>query len=219
MSESIKLFGRMLNFSTLVLNSDDLTIIETDLKRHIGNQNHADGIPVVVDIEKPIDLEKVFALFRAFGLQPIGIVDGIMTETARKKHVAVFPRGKALQKLEKKGEQGTTLVHERVLRSGQSLSNTEGDLVLMGGINDGAEAIATGSLHVYGNAQGRLVAGATGEPTAAIFCQCLAASLISVAGVYCTKDDIPTDMLGEAVYIKCEKDAGLVFTRMNPAIQ
>lgn len=219
MSESVKLFGRMFNFSTLVLNSDDLAEIEAHLKKHIGSQNHADGIPVVVDTEKQIDLEKVFALFRRFGLQPIGIVDGVMSETARKQHVAIFPRGKALQKVTAKGEQGTTLVHERMLRSGQSMSNTEGDLVLMGGVNDGAEAIATGSLHVYGNAQGRLVAGATGEPTAAIFCQRLAASLISVAGVYCTKDDIPADMLGEAVYIKCEKDAGLVFTRMNPTIQ
>ncbi|BBI69251.1 hypothetical protein PKHYL_34420 [Psychrobacter sp. KH172YL61] len=40
-------------------------------------------------------------------------------------------------------------------------------------VNSGAEAITDNSLHVYGRAQGRLVAGATGDKDARIFAKSL----------------------------------------------
>ncbi|MFP3353622.1 septum site-determining protein MinC, partial [Pseudoalteromonas sp. SIMBA_153] len=57
----------------------------------------------------------------------------------------------------------TSLIYDQMLRSGQSLNHVGGDLILTSSINSGAEAITDNSLHVYGRAQGRLVAGATGE--------------------------------------------------------
>lgn len=114
---------------------------------------------------------------------------------------------------------GHTVVQETVLRSGQSVSNLEGDLVVTGGVNNGSEAIATGSLHVYGKAQGRLVAGAMGDESAYIFCQQLEPTLVSIAGVYCLPESIPQELVGQAAYVKYDKDVGLVFTGMNPAIQ
>ncbi|WP_431197481.1 septum site-determining protein MinC, partial [Streptococcus pneumoniae] len=50
-----------------------------------------------------------------------------------------------------------------MLRSGQSLQHLGGDLTVIGGVNDGAEAITDNSLHIYGRGLGRLVAGATGD--------------------------------------------------------
>lgn len=215
MSEPVKLLGRMLNFSTLIIRSADLTVIEAELKKKLGGMSDAGGIPVVVDSEHQINLPELFDLLWSIGFQPIGVVEGILSQQATEQKIAIFPKGKPLKKIETKSDQGRTMIHDRMVRSGQSINNAEGDLVLMDGINDGAEAIATGSLHVYGNASGRLVAGATGEPSASIFCQKLSASLVSVAGVWCTKEDIPKDKLNKAVYIKYEEETGLVFTLMN----
>lgn len=219
MSDNIRLLGRMLNFSTLIISNNDLSVVEAEIKAKLGNQSDAGGIPVVLDCEHEVDLVELLDICWQFGLQPIGVVEGVMSEVAKAKKIAIFPRGKALNKIETKTDQGKTIVFERMVRSGQSINNPEGDLVLLGGINDAAEAIATGSLHIYGNASGRLVAGAAGEPSAAIFCQNLSASLVSVAGVWCTRDDIPSNMLGRSVAIRYKKDEGLVFTHMNTRVQ
>lgn len=42
-------------------------------------------------------------------------------------------------------------------------------MTVIGGVNDGAEAITDNSLHIYGRGLGRLVAGATGDKEARIF--------------------------------------------------
>lgn len=67
----------------------------------------------------------------------------------------------------------TTLFYDQMLRSGQSINHVGGDLVLTDSVNNGAEAITDNSLHVYGRAQGRLVAGATGDKDARIFVSAL----------------------------------------------
>lgn len=218
MTDTIKLLGRMLSFSMIFVNSDEPESISQALKNKIKSQSDS-KIPVIVDTDKPQDLMTLLSIIREHGLQPIGVVEGVLSEQANAHHVAIFPKGKAFEKLEQKTDQGNTLIYERILRSGQSISNTEGDLIVTNGVNHGAEVIATGSLHVYGKAQGRLVAGATGEPSAGIFCQHFDPTLVSIAGVYCLRDNIPDDMLGQAVIVKHEKDAGLTFTAMNPAIQ
>lgn len=43
------------------------------------------------------------------------------------------------------------LVHNQILRSGQSINHVGGDLILTKSINAGAEAITDYSLHVYGS--------------------------------------------------------------------
>ena len=86
-----------------------------------------------------------------------------------------------------------------------------GDLVLTDSVNNGAEAITDNSLHVYGRAQGRLVAGATGDKDARIFCQRFNPSLVSVAGTYCLHDSIPEEMIDQPVQVRFVEGQGLVF--------
>ena len=107
------------------------------------------------------------------------------------------------------------LVHSQILRSGQSINHVGGDVVLTKGINAGAEAITDYSLHVYGKAEGRLVAGATGDTNAKIFCLRFNPSLVSVAGTYCLKENIPTEYLGKAVQVSYLDGQGLVFELME----
>ena len=107
------------------------------------------------------------------------------------------------------------LVHTQMLRSGQSINHVGGDVILTKGINAGAEAITDYSLHVYGKAEGRLVAGATGDTNAKIFCLRFNPSLVSVAGTYCLKENIPTEYLDKAVQVSYLDGQGLVFELME----
>lgn len=107
------------------------------------------------------------------------------------------------------------LVHSQILRSGQSINHVGGDVILTKGINAGAEAITDYSLHVYGKAEGRLVAGATGDTNAKIFCLRFNPSLVSVAGTYCLKENIPTEYLDKAVQVSYLDGQGLVFELME----
>ena len=107
------------------------------------------------------------------------------------------------------------LVHSQILRSGQSINHVGGDVILTKGINAGAEAITDYSLHVYGKAEGRLVAGATGDTNAKIFCLRFNPSLVSVAGTYCLKENIPIEYLDKAVQVSYLDGQGLVFELME----
>lgn len=107
------------------------------------------------------------------------------------------------------------LVYSTMLRSGQSINHVGGDLILTQGINAGAEAITDYSLHVYGKAEGRLVAGATGDENAKVFCLRFNPSLVSVAGTFCLRENIPSEFLDKAVQVSYERDKGLVFKLIN----
>lgn len=111
----------------------------------------------------------------------------------------------------------TSLIYDQMLRSGQSLNHVGGDLILTNSVNSGAEAITDNSLHVYGRAQGRLVAGATGDKDARIFCQVFNPSLVSVAGTYCLRDNLPPHVVDKAVQVRFIEGEGLVFTVINEA--
>ena len=82
-------------------------------------------------------------------------------------------------------------------------------------MNNGAEAITDNSLHVYGRAQGRLVAGATGDKDARIFCRVFNPSLVSVAGTYCLRDNLPSHVIDKHVQVKFVEGEGLVFSVLD----
>lgn len=109
----------------------------------------------------------------------------------------------------------TSLVYDQMLRSGQSINHVGGDLILTNSVNDGAEAITDNSLHIYGKGMGRLVAGATGDQEAHIFCQRFNPSLVSVAGTYMLRDSIPEEVINQPVQVSYKKGKGLVFRVMD----
>ena len=104
------------------------------------------------------------------------------------------------------------MIYDQMLRSGQTINHVGGDLILTNSVNSGAEAITDNSLHVYGRAQGRLVAGATGDKDARIFCQIFNPSLVSVAGTYCLRDNLPQHVIDKSVQVRFVEGEGLVFT-------
>ncbi|HZS80826.1 MAG TPA: septum site-determining protein MinC, partial [Herbaspirillum sp.] len=80
----------------------------------------------------------------------------------------------------------TTMVIDTPVRAGQRIYARNADLVIMAAVNNGAEIIADGSIHVYAPLRGRALAGASGNTSARIFAVNLEAELVSIAGVYRT---------------------------------
>ncbi|MDH2292932.1 MULTISPECIES: septum site-determining protein MinC [Cobetia] len=97
-------------------------------------------------------------------------------------------------------------VYRGTVRSGQQVSAPEGDLVIIGAVNAGAEILAAGSVHIYGALRGRALAGIHGDRNASIYCKELHAELLSVAGTYKRLDDIDNRLLGASVEVVLEHD-------------
>lgn len=260
---AISFYGKMLTFSRLQLHTDDPAAIEEHLAGLVSNKNS--NIPVVIDSSVEQDLSALVDLLWSWGLQPIGVVTGLLDEQARLQRLAIFPSdGKRIERIlptkkpkteinqttEPKTSQDSTtnseqntslsgadtpskpaaalstdtvesadhitsLIYDQMLRSGQSINHVGGDLILTNSVNSGAEAITDNSLHVYGRAQGRLVAGATGDKDARIFCQVFNPSLVSVAGTYCLRDNLPEETIDKPVQVRFVEGQGLVFTVMD----
>ncbi len=100
---------------------------------------------------------------------------------------------------------GTTL-HVQQVRSGQQLSVPKGDLVVVNSVNEGAELLVDGNIHVYGSLRGRALAGIHGDHSVRIFCQSLEAELLSIAGFYKMQEDIPQSLWGKSVQVYLEDE-------------
>ncbi len=104
-----------------------------------------------------------------------------------------------------------TMVVDKPLRSGQRVYARGADLVVLSAVSHGAEAIADGSIHVYGPLRGRAIAGARGDTTARIYGTCLEPQLVSIAGVYrTTEQPLPPDVLGRAAQVRLEGEKIIV---------
>ena len=260
---ALALYGKMLTFSRLQFNTSDLGAIEAQLTETLSNKSS--NIPILIDSAVEQDLSALVELLWSWGLQPIGVVTGLLDDQAREQRLAIFPAdGKRIERIvpsktaptpsnkpkeDNRTESAnatstesaanipatettisnlpdetllsaqhiTSLIYDQMLRSGQSLNHVGGDLILTNSVNNGAEAITDNSLHVYGRAQGRLVAGATGDKDARIFCQVFNPSLVSVAGTYCLRDNLPDHVIDKPVQVKFVEGEGLVFIVMDEA--
>jgi septum site-determining protein MinC len=100
-----------------------------------------------------------------------------------------------------------TLVIDKPLRSGQKVYARGGDLVVLAMVNQGAEVVADGNIHVYAPLRGKAMAGARGNTQARIFSLCLEPELISIAGVYRTSETpLPKDIAGKAAQVRLSAD-------------
>ena len=248
---AIALFGKMLAFSRLRINIEDIDAIRQEIEQTLKITQGASPIPVVIDCGSVLDLKALVEMLWSLNIQPIGIISGVLDEQAVALRLAIFPSdGKKIESLkaEKNTESPTTAptppqssqpsaeppkrgsiqnfgkelefgltssVCDGILRSGQSLQHMGGDLVVLGDVNAGAEAITDSNLHIYGRGLGRLLAGATGDKSARIFCQGFNPSLVSVGGAYCLHDDLPPEILGKAVQVSYSDEEGLIFTLMS----
>lgn len=81
------------------------------------------------------------------------------------------------------------MIVDTPVRAGQRVYARGCDLIITAAVNNGAEVIADGSIHVYAALHGRALAGASGNAEARIFALSMQPELVSIAGVYRTFDD------------------------------
>ncbi len=101
---------------------------------------------------------------------------------------------------------GRSKVVTQNVRSGTQIYAQGGDLIILASVSPGAEVIADGHVHIYGALRGRALAGAKGDAEARIFCRTLKAELVSVAGQYMVRENIPEALQGKAVTVAIEND-------------
>jgi septum site-determining protein MinC len=100
-----------------------------------------------------------------------------------------------------------TMVIDKPLRSGQKIYARGADLVVLAMVNQGAEVVADGNIHVYAPLRGKAMAGARGNTHARIFSLCLEPELISIAGIYRTSENpLPKDIHGKAAQVRLSND-------------
>ncbi len=190
--------------------------------------------PVVLSVERldepHLALERICAVCRAHKLLPVAVRGGAdpVKQSAWALGLGWFPpldagRPRSLESVAPVEadatieEEGPLLasppgggssgrIFRGTVRSGQQVTAPEGDLVVVGAVNAGAEVLAAGSVHVYGALRGRALAGIHGDPLASIFCRELHAELLSVAGNYKRLEDVDSRLLGCAVQVRLDGD-------------
>jgi septum site-determining protein MinC len=97
---AITFYGKMLTFSRLQLSTDDLPAIEAHLSDMLSNKTSQ--IPVIIDSSVEQDLSTLIELLWSWGLQPIGVVTGLLDTQARAQRLAIFPAdGKRIERIVK----------------------------------------------------------------------------------------------------------------------
>ncbi|QHI96415.1 septum formation inhibitor MinC [Aristophania vespae] len=110
-----------------------------------------------------------------------------------------------------------TIIINRPVRSGQTIENLNGNIIIIGGVSSGAEVIAGGFIHIYGTLRGRAIAGINHRPHAQIFTTRLEAELLAIDGYYLVAEEINDACLGHPAQI-CLKD-GKVCVLPLPSIR
>jgi septum site-determining protein MinC len=99
------------------------------------------------------------------------------------------------------------MIIDTPVRAGQRIYARGCDLIITAAVNNGAEVIADGSIHVYAPLNGRALAGASGNADARIFALSMQPELVSIAGVYRTFDDgFPSEMARQPAQIRLVGD-------------
>ncbi len=165
----IRITGRMVNFSRITFDTNDHDVIRQQLS-NILNEGSYQGTVVIIDSTVEQELIALIQLLVSLGLQPMAVIDGILGDEARAIQFPVLPADQPLQRIKATAEQVAivekaapaqvstetkkplnnnavahiTSYHDEILRTGQSLVQDQGDIILKAGMNSGSEVIASG---------------------------------------------------------------------------
>ncbi|MGH6647831.1 septum site-determining protein MinC [Aquabacterium sp.] len=206
-------------------------------ERFGANADFFNQDPVVIDLgpvqddAKPIAFAHLIALLREHSMVPVAVKGGSPAQMAAAQAVGLFeapdgPSAKVPVRVETvvqevvrevevirevpvqvPGPSVPTMVIHKPLRSGQQVYAKGGDLVVLAAVNNGAEVLADGHIHVYAPLRGKAIAGARGNLEARIFTTCLEPELISIAGTYRTSETpLSPDVLGKPAQVRLDGD-------------
>jgi septum site-determining protein MinC len=123
----------------------------------------------------------LFAEIRAAGLS--------IDEAHAPRHESLASPASAAEAEDQPVVELSAMVVDTPVRAGQTIYAKGRDLIVTAVVNNGAEIIADGNIHVYAALKGRALAGASGNTKVRIFALSMEAELVSIAGVYRTFDE------------------------------
>ena len=226
-----QLKGSMLAITILELAQNDLERLDSQLAAKVEQApDFFNNTPLVLALDKlpgadAVDLPGLIALCRKHGLRTLALRTGDATliQAASRLDLPVLPpsgaRERKLEVAAKPVEPAPTpapavepsyrptRVITTPIRGGQQIYAQGGDLIVLSSVSPGAELLADGNIHVYGPLRGRALAGIKGDASARIFCQQLAAEMVSIAGRYKVAEDLRREpSWGQAVRMSLAGD-------------
>ena len=230
---SFEIKSAQLSLVALVLKSDRWAVVAEDLCRLYGATGKTpeffDQDPVVLDFSalardtKWSDIQVLFKGLRECNLLPLAFRAEPPTWTAQLLQAGLVQAPQEIIKSKKTAETATaklvetireipgpsTMVIDKPIRSGQKIYARGADLVVLAMVNQGAEVVADGNIHVYAPLRGKAMAGARGNMSARIFSLCLEPELISIAGVYRTSENpLPAHIAGKPAQVWLSSEDG-----------
>jgi septum site-determining protein MinC len=191
-----------------------------------------DDEPVAIDLSavrestEAIDFDALLALLRRHRMRPLAVRGGSPMQTAAALAAGLLeapegarpaprelPRPEVIERVVERVVEVQLaplppLVVDKPLRSGQQVYARDRDLIVLALVSHGAEVMADGHVHVYAPLRGRAHAGKGGNTDARIFCRCMEAQVLAIAGVHCTTDGaLPEGVaFGDATMVRLDGD-------------
>jgi septum site-determining protein MinC len=213
-----------------ILNETDPVALDQALKQMTGGStDFFEDEFAVVDVSgldlatQTIDWKKLVKLFKQYRLNIVAV-----RNAAPEFHAKITAQGLSIDSVQVRAPEVTpappptapepvpeapvvpaaqTMYIDTPIRAGQRIYARGGDLVIMAAVNNGAEVIADGSIHIYAPLRGRALAGASGNTQARIIAASLEAELVSIAGIYRTfEDGTPAELAQQQVQIRLTGD-------------
>ncbi|WP_430461604.1 septum site-determining protein MinC [Thalassolituus sp. LLYu03] len=196
MSQQVVLKAGLVPLTTLSFNSSDEDAIRAELE-----QKRAEApalfrhLPCVIDLTgldpDALPLSRLLSLCRDNGLLVVGVRNASDSDLQQAASEGLADLGKGTTRTAARQESlqpadvpaRQVKVHSGNIRSGQQLY-TDGDLIILGMVSNGAEVLASGDIHIYGALRGRALAGVKGDENAIVACQQFDAELVAIAGQY-----------------------------------
>jgi septum site-determining protein MinC len=215
----IKCSYESFEYFLLQINSiHDVQYIETKLLniKKLGNKHNY----VVLGFDKSIDnkiISKIIidvndlATKHNIILHSILENENITVDSFNGVPVINFSNGRQIKSLDNINQ---TLIISEPVRSGIQVKN-DGDIIITAFVSDNAEIIASGNIHVYGEARGRLIAGSNGDKKVKIFVTKFNPELISIGGIFRTiENKLPDGILNKSVMVSLDEKEHLSIVQL-----
>lgn len=210
-----------------ILRESDITLLSAamhDLTS--GDVDYFDGEFAIIDVgffksaETSIDWQALITLFKTYRLNLVAVrnaaagmesdilAHGLSLDVvapARQTVTAQEPVAKPVPVASVMASPVVSgaMIVDTQLRAGQRIYAQGCDLIITAAVNNGAEIIADGSIHVYAPMRGRALAGANGNADARIFAMSMEPELVSIAGMYRTfEDGLPKDLVQRPIQVR-----------------
>jgi len=224
-SSSFELKSGLVDLLLFVVKTTELDVLRAELmQRFEATPEFFANDGVAIDVRRLADdeqvaLPEIVTLLESVRIRPAGVIARASQEWAKASDLPLLearerraarakpessPAGDAAAAVE------PALVIDKPLRSGQRVY-AKGDVVVLALVSHGAEVIAEGNIHIYAALRGRALAGVRGNHGARIFCTCLEAELVSIAGIYrAIEDPLTLDTQGKPVQVRLEGEKLLI---------